>query len=134
MNIIGKAIQKSKREIRVYEQDTLFGVMRDSFENELSLDQRYVKRSDSTYFFKLGSSSMEPVIKNNDLLIVDTSLNLFDQAIIVFYLNEKPLCRKVLKKGSLFVLHAFNDEDIELREDDQFELFGVVTACIRSFI
>lgn len=134
MDIIGKALAKSKREKRGYDKDTLFGVVRDSFESELSLDQRYIQRSDSTYFFRLGSRTMAPVIGENDLLIVDTSLKLFHQAIIVFYLNGEPFCRQFLKKEGKFILHAFNAEKRILEEGDQFEFFGVVTASIRSFL
>lgn len=134
MDIVGRALKKSKREKKSYEKDTLFGVVRDSFENELSLDQEYIKRSDSTYFFRLGSQAMKPLMEENDLLIVDTSLKLFHRAIIVCYLNEKALCRQFLKQEGKLVLHAFNGEDRLLEEEDQFELFGVVTASIRKFI
>lgn len=109
----------------------LFGVLDDSYEGELSLDEKFIRHRHNTFFVRLGSDSMNPVFSKDDLLIVDTSLKIFEGAYVVGFLDGVPLCRKYSQK-KLIALDP-NKKEIDL-ETQNFEFFGIVTSLVRSFV
>lgn len=72
-------------------------------------------------------------IFNNDILVVDRSLTAAHGNIIVASLNReftvKELCLKPVKR---LLPHNIAYPPIELKEQDEFEVYGVVTTVIRK--
>jgi DNA polymerase V len=112
----------------------LFGLMDDFIEDQLSLDQKFLARRTTTFLVRAGGVSMTPEIKPGDLLVVDRSLPLSSGKIATFYVNGQALCKLYVLEQGRPVLRSFNMEykDIFLRSEDDWQLFGVVTAVIRE--
>ena len=78
---------------------------------------------------------MSPYILDKDILIVDTSIALASGQVGTFFLNSAPICKRLEVRGSRQFLVSINKKysEIEIKEDDSLELFGVVTALARDF-
>ncbi len=113
----------------------LFGVMDDFSENNLSLDEKFMKNKHSTFFVRARGESMGPEIKPNDILIVDRSLKLQSGQVATFFYNGNAICKQFVKEGAQIILRSFHEDypDILVREDDQLEVFGPVIGLARDF-
>jgi len=113
----------------------LFGIVNDHVENYQSLDKRFVKNKASTYFFEAESDSMSPLIMEKDVLIVDRSLESYPGCIVVCSLNGEMLCKRLIEKSGKLFLCSENKKykDIELYEEGDFSVFGVVRGIAREF-
>ncbi len=113
----------------------LFGVTEDHREGVLSLDEKFMKNRESTFYVRAGGDSMLPEIKHGDILVVDRSLKIFNGAIGAFFYNGQAICKQYLKTGKRVRLVSFNKKYPEffLQEDDVLEIFGVVTGIAREF-
>lgn len=113
----------------------LFGVVNDHIESYQSLDERFIKNKASTYFFEAESDSMSPLIKEKDILIVDRSLESYPGCIVVCSLNGEMLCKRLIqKKGCLYLCSENKSyKSIELNNDSDFSVFGVVRGLAREF-
>lgn len=113
----------------------LFGISEDFVEDQLSLDEKFMKNSESTFFVRAGGDSMEPSIYNGDILIVDRSLRVESGSVVAVFYNGNPICKQFIVNGRVKVLHSFNEKypDVVIGEDDQLQLFGVVVGLVRDF-
>ena len=114
----------------------LFGIADDFVDEYLSLDEKFVKNKEASFFVRAQGESMAPYILPKDILIVDRSVQLFDKAVAAFFLNNHAICKQYIKKDGRVYLRSFNKShaDIPITEDDQLDLFGVVTGIARSLI
>ncbi|MBT4791059.1 MAG: DNA polymerase V subunit UmuD [Halobacteriovoraceae bacterium] len=112
----------------------LFGISDDFVESYLSLDQKFMKNKESTFFVRASGDSMSPDIKNNDILVVDRSRSLFSGAIVAFYLNGTPMCKEILELENCTYLKSFNSsfKTILISSDDEFVIFGIVVGIVRD--
>ncbi len=113
----------------------LFGISDDFVESYLSLDEKYKKNKESIFFVRSGGDSMSPEIKNEDILIVDRSIEPFHQAIVAIFYNGLPMCKQLLIDRNKQVLRSFHEDykDIVIYETDEINLFGVVVGLSRDF-
>lgn len=113
----------------------LFGITDDFVDNYLSLDEKFIKNKNSTFFVKASGDSMRPKIEMGDILVVDTSLSLKHLSIGTFFYNGNPICKQWVIKEDGPYLRSFNSkyQEIKINEDDQIELFGVVIGLAREF-
>ena len=113
----------------------LFGIVNDHVENYQSLDERFVKNKASTYFFEAESNSMSPLIMEKDILIVDRALESYPGCIVVCSLNGEMLCKRLIEKRGILFLFSENQKykPIELYDDSDFTVFGVVRGIAREF-
>lgn len=113
----------------------LFGISDDFVESYLSLDEKFVRDQNATFFVRASGDSMWPKIENEDILIVDTSLTLKNGSIGTFFYNGNPICKQWFKTENGFVLKSINSkyQDLVIKESDQIELFGVVIGLAREF-
>jgi len=113
----------------------LFGITDDFIDSYLSLDEKFIRNKNSTFFVKASGDSMRPKIESGDILIVDTSLNLKHQSIGTFFYNGNPVCKQwiVTEDGPLLRSFNKNYQEVKIQEDDQIELFGVVIGLAREF-
>lgn len=113
----------------------LFGITEDFVESYLSLDRKFMKNKDSTFFVRASGDSMEPEIKENDILIVDTSLRPKNEVIAAIFYNGNPICKKICYTREGIVLRSLNRhyQDIILSKEDDLQVFGVVIGLARDF-
>jgi len=114
----------------------LFGISDDYVDSYLSLDEKFMSNKEATFFVRASGDSMEPSIKENDILIVDRSLTVVDKSIVAIFFNTNPICKQLHIKSKDRILHSFNDKykDILITEDDEVEIFGVVIGLVRDFV
>jgi len=113
----------------------LFGIAEDFVESYLSLDQKFMQNKESTFFVRSSGDSMEPEIKAQDILIVDRSINPIHGSVVAVFFNGNPICKQLVITPEKKYLHSFNLKysDIEITEDDELQVFGVVIGLARDF-
>ena len=114
----------------------LFGLTEDFSEKYLSLDEKFMRNKESTFFVRAGGDSMSPEIKAQDILIVDRKVPIFSGAIAAFFYNGNAICKQYMIQDDQIILHSINSKykDIIVSESDSLELFGVVIGLARDFL
>ena len=113
---------------------TGFGAAADDYmERGIDLNEQLIRNKAATYFFKMKGDAMKNSgIFDNDILIVDRSVNLTSGKVIVAILNGELLVRRFHKNFSSAFLIPENDrfKTINLAEFSDFNVWGVVTFVI----
>ena len=107
----------------------------DYLDKKLDLNDHLIKNPAATFFVKVtGHSMVNAGIKSGDLLIVDRSLEPKDKKIVVAIINGEFTVKRILKKGDKLYLAPENDNlaPIEIKEEMDFEVWGVVTSVVHS--
>ena len=107
----------------------------DFIEKNLDLNEHLIKHPAATFFVRVEGRSMENVgIFQDDILIVDRALTPSNGKIIVAILNgEFTVKRILLKKKKLFLIpENSNYEPIEITEEMDFQVWGIVTYAIHA--
>lgn len=105
----------------------------DYIEKTLDLNELLVKKPAATFFVRAeGESMLEAGIHPNDILIVDRSLEPVSGKIVICALNGALTVKRLLRRNGGWVLAAENSAyaDIDLHEDLELVIWGVVTAVI----
>ncbi len=127
--------QYSQQEIKTANA-TGFGAAADDYmERGIDLNEQLIRNKPATFFFSMKGDAMKDAgIFDNDVLIVDRSLNLASGKIIVAVLNGELLVRRYHKNFSSAFLVPENSryKTINLEEFSDFMLWGVVVYAIRS--
>jgi DNA polymerase V len=107
----------------------------DYIDNPLSIDAYLVRDRTASFLLRVAGDAMQrSAICNGDLVLVETSLPVQDNAIVVACIaGEFVLRRYALQQGRPCLLSENpSHHPIKLQEGDDFTLFGVVTAVIRK--
>lgn len=108
----------------------------DYIEKTLSLDDLCIRTPAATYFVRASGSSMERAgIHDGDVLVVDRSLPPGHRKIVIASVDGEFVCKRLdLSVPSRPVLRAESKDypDITLREEDELEIFGVVTTVVHA--
>ena len=107
----------------------------DYSEQHLDLNEYLVSHPDSTFLVRATGESMTGAgIFNNDLLIVDRAIQAKPGDIVVAnYLNELLVKRLIKLDCKLFLKSEHKNYPlIEVKENDQLIVFGVVSFCIHK--
>ncbi len=103
-------------------------------EQRLSLDRELVKNKEATFFARVSGQSMIGAgLDDNDLLVIDRSLNPTHNKIAVCFLDgEFTVKRLKMNDGELW-LQPENPkyEPIQVTEDNNFVIWGIVTNVIK---
>ncbi|OFZ49074.1 MAG: hypothetical protein A2381_15860 [Bdellovibrionales bacterium RIFOXYB1_FULL_37_110] len=112
----------------------LFGIKEDHFESYQSLDERFIKNKTSTFFFEATGYSMEPMIFERDILIVDRAMTPVSGQIIVAAINGSFVCKTYIKKREQVILRSENKKvkDLLITSEMEMHLFGVVIGIYRK--
>jgi DNA polymerase V len=105
-------------------------------EKSLDLNELLIKHSSSTFFIKvIGNSMINAGINSGDILIVDRALSVSNNKIIVARLNDEFTVKRILIKNEKMFLMADNENypSIEITQDMDFEVWGIVTFVIHQF-
>ena len=104
-------------------------------QERLSLDQVLVKNKLSTFFARVsGQSMINAGIDDNDLLVIDSSLEPEHNKIAVCFLDGEFTVKrlKVDKKGVWLQPENPNYPIIKITEDNDFVIWGIVTNVIKK--
>ena len=107
----------------------------DYLDKKLDLNEHLVKHPAATFFVKVaGDSMINAGIFPDDILIVDRSLEARNNRIIVAILDGEFTVKRLKKyRGKISLVSENPDyEPIEVTEDRDFDVWGVVTNVIHS--
>ncbi|MBC3538498.1 LexA family protein [Rufibacter sediminis] len=108
----------------------------DYLEAQLNLHSYLIPRPTTTFLVRVsGESMLKAGIRSGDLLVVDRSLRATDQRIVLAALNGEYTVKRYCEQGGKRFLKAENDlyPTIELRPEDDFSIWGVVTSVVHQF-
>jgi len=111
----------------------LFGITEDFEEAYLSLDELMVKNKEATFFFAASGNSMEPLICEGDVLVVDCSKKPQSGQVVVVEMEGERFCKRLVKKNGALFLVSENKAYKPLRVTEEMEMrvFGPVTGIAR---
>lgn len=132
--------QEKTQEIPVFSSEVAAGfpsIADDYLDTNLDLKAFLVPHPAATFFVRVsGDSMVEAGIFSKDLLIVDRSLPAESGNIIVaLYQGEFTVKRFIKEKEGLLLVPANPAySPIRIRDESEFQIWGVVTHAIHSFV
>ena len=105
----------------------------------LDLNKELIQHPAATFYARVVGDSMYPGIKDGDLLVVDRSLDAFDDCIAVCCLNSEFTIKRIdlSNKDKGFIRLVPDNpkyEPIIVTEDEEFILWGVVRYVIHKTV
>ena len=105
---------------------------------DLSIDMnRYlIKRPSSTFYGRVKGVSMKNCgIDDGDLLVIDKSINPSNNKIAVCYIDGEFTVKRInVNEGACWLIpENKNYKPIKITEDNDFQIWGIVTHVIKSF-
>lgn len=107
----------------------------DHLEASLDLNQHLIKHPASTFFVRAsGNSMVNAGINDNDILVVDRSLEPKHGDIIIAALNSELTVKRLHAKDKRVALKPENPDYpiIEINEEMDFLVWGVVTSVVHQ--
>lgn len=108
----------------------------DYIEKELNFKELFIRNESSTFFVQVsGNSMINAGIYDEDILVVDKSLNPLDNSIIVCFVDGEFTVKRVTKMEGSYYLIPENPsyKPIKIDENSDFRLWGIVTFAIHKF-
>ncbi len=105
----------------------------DFIANQLDLNEHLILHPAATFFVRVAGDSMIGAgITDGDILIVDRSLEPTDGKIVIAVVNGELVVKRLRRTEKGWLLLAENDDysPIEVGEEGEFEVWGVVTNVI----
>ncbi|MBW2505916.1 MAG: translesion error-prone DNA polymerase V autoproteolytic subunit [Deltaproteobacteria bacterium] len=107
----------------------------DYLDRNLDLNEHLVKNPAATFFVRVAGDSMTGAgINDNDILVVDRSLDPCSGSIVIAAVNGELTVKRLLKNKNSCRLIAENPAypDLEVNEETPLEIWGVATYAIHS--
>ena len=104
-------------------------------ETRISLDEELIQNKDATFFAKVSGQSMIGAgLDDNDLLVIDRSIEPINNKIAVCFLDgEFTVKRLRVEKGEVWLKPENPDYPIiKITEDNNFVIWGIVTNVIKK--
>tara|TARA_B100000575_G_scaffold276435_1_gene261872 strand:+ start:978 stop:1412 length:435 start_codon:yes stop_codon:yes gene_type:complete len=104
-------------------------------ETRISLDKELVKNEEATFYARIsGESMVEAGLDDGDLIIIDRSLNPENNKIAVCFLDGDFTVKRIIKKEKKIYLKPENKnyKEIEINEENELKIWGIVTYVIKS--
>lgn len=104
-------------------------------EKRLSLDRELIKNKEATFFARVsGQSMIDAGLDDNDLLVIDRSLEPTHNKIAVCFLDGEFTVKrlKVNAKGVWLQPENQNYPVIKITDDNDFIIWGIVTNVIKK--
>ncbi|MCH1548179.1 MAG: translesion error-prone DNA polymerase V autoproteolytic subunit [Flavobacteriaceae bacterium] len=104
-------------------------------QNRISLDNELVKNKEATFFARVSGQSMIGAgLEDNDLLVIDRSLEPSNNKIAVCFIDgEFTVKRLMIKKGQLWLQPENSNYDpIMVTDENEFMIWGIVTNVIKK--
>tara|TARA_B110000091_G_scaffold11378_1_gene11011 strand:- start:1539 stop:1973 length:435 start_codon:yes stop_codon:yes gene_type:complete len=107
----------------------------DFSETRISLDDELVKNKDSTFYAKVkGQSMIDAGLDDNDLLVIDRSLEPANNKIAVCFLDGEFTVKRLRVEKNEVWLQPENPNYpiISITEENDFMIWGIVTSVIKK--
>lgn len=107
----------------------------DYLDRKLDLNEHLVKNPAATFFVRVAGDSMIGAgINDNDILVVDRSLEPSANSIVIAVVNGELTVKRLRKIRGSWRLTAENPDypDLEINEETPLEIWGVATYAIHS--
>jgi DNA polymerase V len=108
----------------------------DYVEDDIDLNSHLIKNIPSTFLIRVQGKSMNDVgIRNDDLLVVDRSLNPKNFSTVIVNINEELVVKNFIKEKNQTCLTSGSKElkdKINLIENPEIVIWGVVTYVIHA--
>jgi DNA polymerase V len=107
----------------------------DYLDRKLDLNEHLVKNPAATFFVRVAGDSMIGAgINDNDILVVDRSLEPCSGSIVIAVVNGELAVKRLLKNKTSCRLASENPAypDLEIEEEIPLEIWGVATYAIHS--
>lgn len=107
----------------------------DSGVTRLDLNEILVRNPQATFLMRIAGSAMrEAGIDADDLVVIDRSIVPTHGHVVIAVVEDEFVCRSLSRHGHELRLCAADARvaDIVLRDDVELEIWGVVTATIKS--
>ena len=108
----------------------------DYVEDDIDLNTHLIKNIPSTFLIRVQGKSMNKIgIHNDDLLIVDRSLNAKNFSTVIANVNEELVVKTFIKENNESFLTSGSKETndkINLTENPEIVIWGVVTYVIHA--
>jgi DNA polymerase V len=104
-------------------------------ETRISLDDELITNKEATFFAKVSGQSMTGAgLDNNDLLVIDRSLEPLNNKIAVCFLDGEFTVKRLRVEGNDVWLQPENPDYpiIKITEDNDFVIWGIVTSVIKK--
>ncbi|MDO6493062.1 MULTISPECIES: LexA family protein [unclassified Cellulophaga] len=104
-------------------------------ENRISLDKELIKNPEATFFARVSGESMIGAgLENNDLLVIDRSLEPSHNKIAVCYLDGEFTVKRLKVENNIVWLQPENPnyKPIQITEENNFIIWGIVTNVIKK--
>ena len=104
-------------------------------ETRISLDRELVKNKEATFYARVSGDSMIGAgLDDGDLLIIDRSLNIENGKIAICQVDGDFTVKRIKKEKEKVYLMSANKKykPIEIREENQLIIWGVVTYVIKK--
>lgn len=108
----------------------------DYIEHQLDLNDLLIKNPPATFFVKVAGDSMTGAgIYDGSILIVDRSIEATHGRIVIAAVNGELTVKRLEMTDNSCRLVAENPNysPLEITEENQFEIWGVVTSVIQQF-
>ena len=102
---------------------------------DINLNDYLVKHKSATFCVKVNGSSMNGVgIHSGDVLIVDRAESVKNNSIVLAVIDNEFTVKSIKKNAGKLYLNPANDnyKPIEITEDMNFHIWGVVTFVIHA--
>ena len=103
-------------------------------EQRISLDDEFVKNKEATFFAKVSGQSMIGAgLDDNDLLVIDRSLEPENNKIAVCFLDGEFTVKRLRVENNEVWLQPENPDypTIKITEENNFIIWGIVTSVIK---
>ena len=107
----------------------------DFLDLDINLNDYLVKHKSATFCVKVNGSSMDGVgIHSGDVLIVDKAESVQNNSIVLAVIDNEFTVKSIKKNAGKLYLNPANDnyKPIEITEDMNFHIWGVVTFVIHA--
>ncbi len=104
-------------------------------ETRISLDEELIVNKEATFFAKVSGQSMIGAgLDDNDLLVIDRSLEPEHNKIAVCFLDGEFTVKRLKVKGEEVWLQPENPEYpiIKITQENNFVIWGIVTSVIKK--
>lgn len=103
--------------------------------DKLDLVQLLVRHPASTFFFRIGGTSMvDAEMDEDDIIIVDRSIEPYNGCSAVCFIDGEFTVKRVERHSDHMLLVAANQKfkPIRITPDNEFSIWGVVTYIIKK--
>lgn len=97
----------------------------------LDLNHLLIKNKEATFFLRAKGSALNGIFQN-DILIVDRSLEAKNNQIVIATIDGEFLLRRLHKTGNRVLLLADGHRSIKIKEEMDFKIWGVVKYSIHK--